>query len=97
MSHTLFPLRESTLTIRGREVKVRELTQDERDKIAKSAKEESFSPICAFASIGCVSPAFSIDDARLMPADVVGMIAKEVMKLSGLSSDDEDKGEAKNA
>jgi hypothetical protein len=97
VTHTLFPLRESTLTIRGREVKVRELTQHERDQIARQAKDEGFSPICCFAASGCISPAFNIETAKEMPADVIGIIAKEVMKLSGLSSDDEDKGEAKNA
>jgi hypothetical protein len=97
VSEPLFPLRESTPTIRGRKIRVRELTQQERDSIAKHAKEADFSPISSFASLGCVDPKFSIDEAKAMPADVVGSIAKEVMKLSGLSSDEEGTGEPKNA
>lgn len=98
MSQSLFPLRESELTIRGRQIRVRELTQSERDSIAKDAKKDAFSPIAAFASLGCIEPAFTVEDACGMPADVVGTIAKEVMKLSGLSSDEDEagKGEAKN-
>lgn len=97
MSKTLFPMRESTLSIRGRDVKVRELTQAERTEIAKVVMEDKFLATAMFASKGCVDPAFTAEDAAAMPADVIGKISREVMKLSGLVVDDDDKGESKNA
>lgn len=96
---TLFPLRESTLEIRGTPVKVRELTQSERADIAKLVTEDKFLATAAFAAKGCIEPKFAIEQAASMPADVIAKISREVMKLSGLLDEKEgvEKGESKNA
>lgn len=93
----LFPLRESELEIRGQKIKCRELTQSERETIFTQTKDDSRAAVRAFAAAGCVSPKFDIEEAKTIPAEVVGLIANEVMRLSGLGEDKNADGEAKNA
>lgn len=99
---TLFPLRENTLEIRGRTVKVRELTQRQRTEIAEMAAIDRYCATAAFAAKGCVDPAMTVEQAQQMPSEVIGAISKEVMRLTGIDvSDDDDKktgdDKAKNA
>lgn len=85
-----FPVQESTINVRGQDIRVRELTHKERTAIMKLVMEDKFRATALFASAGCVEPAFTEEEADSLSAHLVEAIAKEVMKLSGMESDEDD-------
>lgn len=93
----LFPLREKELEIRGKKVRVRELTQEERETVFAQTSADSSAALRAFAAAGCIEPKFTIEEAKTIPAEVTGLIATEVMRLCGLKPDEKTEGgETKN-
>lgn len=85
----LFPLKESTIDVRGRKCVVRELSHKKRAEISKLIIEDKFRGPALWASWSSVDPEFTEDQAGDMPAEVIDALAREGMKLSGFGGKDE--------
>jgi hypothetical protein len=76
-----FSLKETTLTIRDTQVRVRELTHAERTKFINSEKLAMLSIV---ASMGTVDPPMTVEQAADEPAGVVEEIVENILALSGM-------------
>lgn len=86
---TIFQLKETVLSIRDQQVRVRELSHAKRMEINKLIQDDKFRGPSLWASTCCVDPAFSEEQAADMPAEVVDQIAREGMRLCGIRFDDD--------
>lgn len=79
-----FKLKETTLTIRDMEVRVRELTQSERNAFTEAATKDKFLLPATLASLGVTEPKMTVEEWSEEPSAVVEEIVNAVMKLSGM-------------
>jgi hypothetical protein len=79
-----FTFKEGTLTIRGTEVRVRELTQAQRGEwfAATNADKRRAAPL--IASMGTVDPPMTEDEAAAEPGEAIEEIVEKIMELSGM-------------
>lgn len=85
-----FGLKENTIEVRGKPCKCRELTYGERASIIQRMTDNKVQTHAMFAAAGALEPTFTEEEAGVESAEVITLIGREVMKLSGLSvSDDE--------
>lgn len=90
----LFPLKETTVSVRGKQCRVRELSHEKRAAISKLIVEDKFRGPALYASACCVDPVFTEEQAAQLPAEVIDVLAKEGMRLCGMLDDEEAKPEA---
>lgn len=88
-----FALIENTISIRGKDVICREITHAERTEVLKRISEDKYSALWMFAVFGSVSPKLTEETVHNTSAEVVAAINKEVRRLSGMTTDDEDNEE----
>lgn len=86
---TLFPLKETVLSIRGTQVRVRELTHAKKMEISRLIKDDKFRGPALWASSVCVEPVLTEEQAANESADIIDEIAREGMRLSGIDLEDE--------
>jgi hypothetical protein len=94
---TLFPLLEKEVTIRGKVVRIRELTHAERINVLEGYKRDEFTKVYlpTIISMCCVTPAFTIEQAASLPGDVVPELGRQCAIHAGLWDEDaEEKKEA---
>jgi len=87
----LFPLKETTVSVRGKQCRVRELSHQKRAEISKLIVEDKFRGPALWASTCCIEPQFTEEQAAQLPAEVIDVLAKEGMRLCGINLDDDDK------
>lgn len=85
-----FKLKEVTLTIRDMEVRVRELTQKERNDFVHRAADDRFRGPAILASLGCVDPQMTEEEWADEPSEVVEAVVSQVMELSGMKKKEGD-------
>lgn len=83
-----FALKETMLSIRDAQVRVRELTQGERTRMAEAVTVDKFRGPAMVVSLGCIDPKFTEEEAANESAEVISTISAEIMKLSGMGGDD---------
>jgi hypothetical protein len=94
---TLFPLKETTLSIRDRSVRVRELTHSKKMEISKIIRDDKFRGPALWASACCVDPVFTEEQAAAESAEVIDAIAREGMRLCGIDLDEDKTPNAEGA
>jgi hypothetical protein len=85
----LFKLKETTVTVRGVSVRVREITHAERLQWVKVAQEDRFRGPALLVSLGALDPTMTEDEAGSAPADVVEELSLAIMKMSGMKTEKE--------
>jgi hypothetical protein len=85
-----FKLKEDVLKVRGMDVKIRELTQKERNTFIEAATADRLSSPSVLMSLACVDPKFTVKEADEEPADVIEQVVDGIMRLSGLTKSKKD-------
>ncbi len=84
-----FKLKESVVTVRDEEIRIRELTHAERLQWVKAATEDRFRGPSLLLSFGVV-PTITEAEADALPADVVTDVSTAIMELSNMATKKED-------
>lgn len=80
-----FKLKEAVVRVRDMDVKVRELTQAERNGFITAVGVDRLCGPAMLMSSGSVDPHWTFEDAVEEPADVVEQIVDKIMELSGMA------------
>lgn len=80
-----FKLKETALTIRDMEVRVRELTQKERHEFSDRASVDKFLGPAIIAELGVVDPKQTAEEWNEEPAEVVEAVVDVIMELSSMN------------
>lgn len=88
-----FPLKETSVSVRDHQIRVRELTQGERTRVAQAAAKDSFSVPALILSLAAVEPRWTEAEAAEESAEVVSVAVKEIMSLSGMGGGDDSKND----
>lgn len=79
-----FKLRQESLQIRDMEVTVRELSHGERNKFLEAFSTDKHTATSLVASMGCINPKMTIEEAAEEPGDVLEQIVDKILVLSHL-------------
>ena len=85
---TAFKLKESTMSLRGQDVRVRELSHGEVRWFANQPDKGLASD--KLISMGTIDPAIAVEDVPSLPSDVSTALLKEIMRLSGWGADEKE-------
>lgn len=77
-------LKETTIPVRGKDVKIRELTHKERTAYIKEGGADKFRLPAMMASLGSLDPKMTEADWTEEPADIIDIVSQAVGELSGL-------------
>lgn len=80
-----FTVKETSINVRGIDVKIRELTHKERTDYIKGA-EDKYSLPSRLVALGAVDPKMSEDDWSEEPAEVLDVLSSKIAELSGLGA-----------
>jgi hypothetical protein len=86
---TLFPLKETVLSIRDHQIRVRELTHAKKMEISQLIREDRFRGPALWASACCVDPVMTEEQAACESAEIIDLIAREGMRLCGIDLDEQ--------
>lgn len=78
---------EKTLTIRDKEVRVRELTHFERIQFASLSQEDRFAGPAMIASFGTVDPKQSQEEWAAEPTEVIDAVVDAILILSKMKKE----------
>lgn len=84
-----FKMKETTVKVRGEDIRVRELTHAERHEWVKLAQEDRFRGPALLVSFGTIEPKVTEAEAGDWPAEVVTALTDEIMALSGMKREKE--------
>jgi hypothetical protein len=92
-----FALKETTVTVRGEELRVREITHAERLQWVRTIQEDKFRGPGLLVSFGALDPKFSEEEAGELPNDVVTALVDKIMEISGLAGKEEEGSKSKQS
>lgn len=81
-----FKLKETSLTIRDTEVRVRELTQKERRELSDRIDADKFMGPAIIAELGVLDPKMTAVEWHDESPEVLQLLTDEIMKLSQMNS-----------
>jgi hypothetical protein len=87
-----FALKETTVAVRGEELRVREITHAERLQWVRTIQEDKFRAPGLLVSFGTLDPKFTEDEAGELPNDVVTALVDKIMEISGLEKGSKKEG-----
>lgn len=82
----MFELQSETITVRGQQLVVTELSQRKKALWAKAVMEDRFSAPYVLVSL-CVSPAVTPEQANDWPSSIVETVVEVARRLSGMKDD----------
>lgn len=83
-----FELKTKTVTVRDQNVVVRELTQAERSEFVKQVTDDKFRAPALLVSLASTDPKMTEAEAAEEPAEVITLLASEIMTLSGMDAEE---------
>lgn len=83
-----FKLNEATVTVRGVEIRVRELTQGERSTFLKRSKDDPHSLGQWLMATAAIDPKWTEAEAAEEPGEVADAVAGKVLELCGYKDDE---------
>lgn len=81
---SIFPLKEATITYEGTPIRLRELTQGDRSTFSAAVKADPLRGPAVMASLACVDPILTEEEATAEPAGVIDAIVEKALELSGM-------------
>lgn len=85
-------LLEDTVEFRGTTYRVREITHGERLRIIAEITKDRYMGPTMYAVCGTVEPAITVEDAGNKSAQLIEALARKVMTLSGVGTEESAEG-----